>query len=161
MNENMDVLLKLFDVLKEATDKNEHAVQRLITQQHDLVDHIRHLPVEDLQLALKDHQKISSGEMDVCTETIETTSSDLMSELRKVTSRVNKMILVVSVAFSLMAGTYILVRSVSDSDKKFDKWEKKIEAQQKEERRAITDEVIKQLRDEIRKLNNENSNTRR
>jgi len=152
MNENIDVLLQLFGMLKESSDKNEDATQQLIVQQLDLVSHIKHLPIDDLRAALKEHQKTSADDIDACTETVESTTGDLMDELKKISGRVNKMILVVSVAFSLMVGTYILVRSVSDSDTKFNAWQKKIEEKQNSEHQAIADEVIEKLRDEIRKL---------
>lgn len=152
MTDNIDILIKLFDTLKESSDKNSGATQQLITQQLDLVSHIKNLPIEDLRDALKEHAKQATDDMGDCVETVTTSSVDLMGEVKIIGSKVNKMILVVLVAFSLLTGTYLFVRSSYDSGKKFQEWQEKIESQQNEEHHAIADEIIKQLREEIRSL---------
>ncbi len=151
MNDNINVLLKLFETLKESSDKNEEATQQLIVQQLDLVGHIKYLPIEDLRQALKDHAKESSSDIDLCSETVTTTSGDLMAEIKKVGSKVSKMILVVVVAFTLVTGLYVIIRSVADRD-----LQKKVDVTLTEEHRAITDEVIKEMRKEVLKMHNEN-----
>lgn len=151
MSDNINVLLKLFEILKESSDKNEEATQQLIVQQLDLVGHIKYLPIDDLRQALKDHAAKSSIDIDSCSETVTTTSGDLMAEIKKISSKVSKMILVVIVAFTILTGSYVIIRSVADKD-----LQNKVNVTLTEEHRAITDEVIKEMRKEVLKMHNEN-----
>ena len=151
MANNIDILLKLFATLKESSDKNEEATKQLILQQLELVGHIKHLPIEDLRQALKDHAKESSEEIDSCEETVTTTSEDLMTELKKMSNKVSKMILVVVVAFTILTGAYIIIRSVADN-------QESISATQEAQHRKVATDVIEEIRKEIRKLHNEDEN---
>ncbi len=114
MSDNITILVKLFETLKDSSDKNEETTQKLIVQQLELVSHIKHLPIEDLNQALKDHAKDSANNIDICTETVEVTGKDLMTEIKKVASNVNKMILVVLVTFAVLTGTYVFISNVAD-----------------------------------------------
>ncbi len=156
MSNNINILLKLFETLRESSDKNENTTQQLVVQQLELVGHIKHLPIEDLRDALKEHAKESSEDIDACSETVENTSGDLMLEIKKLISKVNKMILVVIVAFTVSAVAYGIIKTVADSDSKFDVWQEKIEKTQKEEHHKIANEVIEELRKEIRNLQDTN-----
>jgi hypothetical protein len=127
MSDNITILVKLFETLKEASDKNEDATQQLIVQQLELVGHIKHLPIEDLRQALKDHAKDSADNIDSCTETVEITGKDLMTEIKKLASKVNKMILVVLVTFAVLTGTYVFISNVADHKQESVVWQKKIE----------------------------------
>jgi Mg2+ and Co2+ transporter CorA len=148
MSNNIDILLKLFATLKESSDKNEEATQQLILQQLDLVGHIKHLPIEDLRQALKDHAKDSASDIDSCEETVTTTSADLMTAINNVGNKVTKIILVVSVAFTIAIATYGIMKSFYS--------DKAISVQRVEEHRVIATEVVEIIRDEIMKLNSEN-----
>jgi len=154
MTDNIDILLKLFETLKESSDKNEDATQQLIVQQLELVSCIKNLPIEDLRAALKEHAKQSADDIDDCTETVETKSVGLMDEIKKISSKVNKMILVVTVAFSLLAGTYIFVRSSYDSGIKFQEWQDRIEKRQRTEHSILVDEITKQIKEGFKNLKN-------
>jgi len=131
MSSNIDILLKLFETLKESSDKNEEATQQLMVQQLELVGHIKYLPIEDLKQALKDHAKNSAEGIDLCTETVKITSEDLMAEVKRLASKVNKMILVVLVTFTVLTTTYVFISDVVDHkvDHKQEsiEWQKKIE----------------------------------
>ena len=127
MSDNITILVKLFETLKEASDKNEDATQQLIVQQLELVGHIKHLPIEDLRQALKEHAKETSIDIDSCTETVETTSTDLMKEIKKLASKVTIMIVVVLVTFTVLTGTYVFISNVADHKKESIEWKKKIE----------------------------------
>lgn len=148
MADNIDILLKLFATLKESSDKNEEATKQLILQQLDLVSHIKHLPIEDLRQALKDHAKDSAENIDSCEETVTTTSGDLMTELKKISNKVGKMILVVLVTFSILTGGYIIIRSTVDN-------QESAVVYTEAEHRKIARDVIKEIRKEMRKLHDE------
>jgi len=154
MSDNINILLKLFETLKDSSDRNENATQQLIVQQLELVGHIKHLPIEDLRAALREHAKESSEDIDACSETVESTSGGLMAEIKTLISKVNRMILVVIVAFTVSGIAYSVIKTLYDSDSKFDKWQEKIENSQEEEHHKITNEIIEELRKEIRKLHN-------
>lgn len=118
MSENIHILLKLFDTLKEASDRNGSATEQLIVQQLELVSHIKHLPIEDLKQALKDHAKEASEDITSCSDTVESTSSGIKDEIQKINGKVGKAILVVVVAFTVMTGMYAFVKyDTSKSEK--------------------------------------------
>lgn len=114
MTDNIDILVKLFDTLKEASDENRKMTQVLVTQQHDLVGHVKSLPIKELRDSLKDHSVQSSQEIDTCTEVVETKTGSISDLLKKIDNKISKMIIIVSVAFTLLAGIYVFVRAVSD-----------------------------------------------
>ena len=147
MSDNITILVKLFETLKESSDKNEDATQQLIVQQLELVGHIKHLPIEDLKQALKEHAKDSADSIDLCAETVEVTGKDLMEEIKKLAGKVNKMILVVLVTFTVLTGTYVFISNVADRKQESIEWKKKIE-------KAKEDMVNKAI-EEFKKGNNE------
>ena len=151
MSDNITILVKLFETLKESSDKNEEATQQLIIQQLDLVGHIKHLPIEDLRQALKDHAKESSEEIDSCEETVTTTSGDIMGAITKLASKVTKMIIVVSVAFTVIMGSYVIIRTFSDNVGT----QKETDIKRIEEHRIIASEVIEAIRKEVMRLHEE------
>ncbi|MCK5611085.1 hypothetical protein KAR91_54935 [Candidatus Pacearchaeota archaeon] len=147
MSDNITILVKLFETLKESSDKNEDATQQLIVQQLELVGHIKHLPIEDLKQALKEHAKDSSDNIGACTETVEVTGKDLMEEIKKLSSRVSKMILVVLVTFTVLTGTYVFISNIADHKKESIEWKKKIE--------EAKEEMVNKAIEEFKKGNNE------
>ncbi len=120
MIDNISILVKLFETLKASTDKNEQATQQLIVQQLELVGHIKHLPIQDLKDALTEHSKDSKKEVNDCTENVDIKTTDLMTELTKLNNKVGKMILVVFVAFTILMGSYVIIRTVADKEKLYD-----------------------------------------
>ena len=148
MANNIDILLKLFATLKESSDKNEEATKQLILQQLELVGHIKHLPIDDLREALKEHAKDSEENIDSCEETVTTTSGDIMTEIKKMSNKISKMILVVVVSFTILTGAYVLIRSIADN-------QKSISATQEAQHHKIDLETI---RKEIRRLHDEDEN---
>ena len=107
----IDVMLKLFDTLKQSSDKNEATIQKLIEQQHALIGHIEYLPIKELQEALKEHDKGSTEDIDSCTETVKTTTDIILEKVNIIDTKVGKMITVVIVAFALLTMSYLFVTS--------------------------------------------------
>jgi hypothetical protein len=62
------------------------------------------------------------------------------------------MILVVIVAFTILMGTYVFVRSIADNEATLKEWKKEIETSQTSEHHKIAAEVIKEIKKEIEKL---------
>ena len=116
MSDTLDFVSKLFDTLKEASKDSNTALQRLVSQQQELVNHVKGLPITELHEALKDHDTNSKGEIDACTETVETKTDTILTKVNLIDGKIGKMITVVLVAFGLLAGTYIFVRSAVDVD---------------------------------------------
>ena len=105
MNGSSDIIIKLFDTLKDATNKSESTMQTLITQQQTLVDTVKHMPMNEIRQDIKDH--IISAQKE---------RKEISNKIEKVDSKVVKMILVVIVAFTILTGSYMFVRSASDYD---------------------------------------------
>lgn len=107
-SDNIQVLLKLFDTLKDSSVRNEASTNELIKQQMELVSHIQTLPVEDLRRALKEH----SG---TCTNNHEKTLIDIgqrdkdnnnkmdtiIKKVDDVSTKIKIMITVVAVSFTI------------------------------------------------------------
>lgn len=132
MSDNITILVKLFETLKDSSDRNEETTQKLIVQQLELVSRIKNLPIEDLKQALKEHAKDSVNDISSCAETVETTGSDLMKEIKRLASKVNMMIVVVLVTFTILTGTYVFISDVADHRKESIERQEEIEKVKKE-----------------------------
>jgi predicted PurR-regulated permease PerM len=132
MNGSSDIIIKLFDTLKDSTDKNERTMQTLINQQQVLVENVTHLPIDEIKQDIKDHIVSAREERKVISDKVDTISS-----------KVTKMILVVVAAFSLFTVAYFVVRSTSDIDK--------IKKEITREQEIKHDEIIETIRKEFQK----------
>ncbi len=150
MSDNISILVTLFETLKTSTDKNEEATQQLIVQQLDLVGHIKHLPIQDLKDALASHATNSKKEVDDCSDNVDTKTSDLMAEIVKLSGKVSKMILVVVVAFTILMGSYVVIRSIADKVKIYDYTA--VEAKQSKAFDDRIDGLMINIRKEMKKL---------
>ena len=91
-----DIILKLFDTLKESTDKNERTMQILISQQQSLVENVTHLPISEIKEEIKDHIVSAHAERKVIEDKID-----------KIDHKVAKMIIVVLVASTILGGGWL------------------------------------------------------
>jgi len=103
MNGSPDIILKLFDTLKDSTDKNERTMQTLINQQQTLVDTVSHMPISEIRQEIKDHITSAHEER-----------KEISVKVDKVDSKVAKMIIVVLVAFSILTGGFFIIKSSVD-----------------------------------------------
>jgi len=138
-NGNPEIILKLFDTLKESTDKNERTMQTLINQQQALVDHVKHMPMKEIRQEIQDHIESAFNEREQIKTKIDTKSETILEKLRTIDTKVVKMIVVVIVAFAIISGGTIIFRALSETtghshneiyervDERFDQIEKKIE----------------------------------
>jgi len=157
MTDNIEILVKLFETLKTSSDKNEESTRQLIVQQLELVNHIKNMPISDLKQALKDHAKESAQDIDTCSETITTTTTDLMKELRSMHSKVTKMLIALALIVSIATGGYFIIRATADNDtiiqkhldKKFNELSKQISKERQDE--------IQKLREEMEGLHKDGS----
>jgi hypothetical protein len=100
MNGSSDIILKLFDTLKDSTDKNERTIQTLINQQQILVDNVTHMPMNEIRQEIKDHI-ISAREE----------RKGILDKIIKIDAKVGKMIVVVLVTFTILSGGWLYVKS--------------------------------------------------
>ena len=131
MNGSSDIVLKLFDTLKDSTDKNERTMQTLINQQQALVDNVKHMPVDEIRQDIKEHIIAAHEER-----------KNILDIINIVNSKVTRMILIMGVAFSLFAAAYFIVRSTTD----FDKIKKEITEEQESEHNLIIEEIRKEFK---------------
>lgn len=151
MTDNIEILVKLFETLKNSSDKNEEATRQLIVQQLELVNQIKHLPIDDLKQALKDHAKESAKDMNACTEVVSVTSSDVMAELRIIKGKLTRMLIALGLIVSIATGGYFIIRATADNeaviekhlDKKFDELSDKITRERSDELDKIREEMLK------------------
>ena len=105
MNESSDIILKLFDTLKDSTDKNERTMQILIGQQQLLVESVTHMPINEIRQEVKDHIESAHEER-----------NGIIKILNKVDSKVTKMILVVLISFTIFTGGFFIIKSAVEFD---------------------------------------------
>ena len=146
MAENIDLMVKLFETLKQSSDKNEATLQKLIEQQHSLIGHIEYLPIKELQIALKDHNKESSDEITTCTDTVNTTSNSILERVKKIDGKIGKMITIVLVAFSLLTITFVIAKMTMDSGL----MDKKIKTQLSTNKQSDHNAIIKAVREAMK-----------
>ena len=152
---NVNVLVKLFETLKESINKDEAATLKLIMQQLDLVNQIKQLPVSELKSMLKEHATESSDDIDECSGTVELKTDEILTAIAKLANRVKVMIVAVSVAITVATGGYFVIRAVNDNDK-IDSIST-IRQEIKLEQQTIIDDMTKSIREEMKKLHNEDA----
>lgn len=158
MSEAIETLNKLFDTLKDASNRNEAATEKLVDQQLELVTHIKTMPVAELRSALKDHALKSEQDIQDCNGTIELKTADIMEEIKKLSAKVTKMIIVVSVAFAVATAGYFLIRYAAEKSTPSPNWEdrlQQIENDQHDDFDKRLDQLSKELRDEMQRLHDE------
>jgi len=145
----MDLLLKLFDTLKDASKETRDLCQAMMTNQNNIGNYIKNLPMTDLTAALKDHSKESTKEIGTCTETVQTKSDIILEEVRTLKQKVRTMIIVVMVAFSLFGMSLLIAGIIIDSDK--NKSTSIIEKQREHEHETLKNDILETIREELRK----------
>lgn len=136
MSDPIEILSKLFDNLKDASNRTEVATQKLIDQQMEVVGHIKAMPIDDIRKALNEHAIESR-----------TTHQSILS-------RVTKMLIIVSVAVSVSTLGYFMIRYTAENQIT-STWEKKYQQIEKEKEKQIDEKLevmIKQIREEMKKL---------
>jgi hypothetical protein len=103
MNGSSDFIIKLFDTLKESTDKNERTMQTLINQQQILVDTVKHMPINEIRKEIQDHIDSAKEERNI-----------ILDHIVKMDFKITKMIITVIVAFTIVTGGYLFIRSIVD-----------------------------------------------
>jgi len=103
-------LIKLFDTLKDSSKETQQLCHAMLTNQQNIGNYIKTLPMSDLKEALKEHSKESTDEIGTCTETVESKSDIILEEVKEIKGKVTKMILVVIVAFTLFTSAVLIAR---------------------------------------------------
>jgi len=111
-----DFLLKLFDTLKDASKETQQLCHALLTNQNDIGNLLKNIPVKELKDTLKEHSKESSADIKACTEIIELKNDGVLDRLKTVETKIAKMILVVIVAVGLFSAALLIGSLVRDKD---------------------------------------------
>lgn len=136
MGDPIEILSKLFDNLKDASNRTEAATQKLIDQQMEVVGHIKAMPVDDIRKALNEHAIESR-----------TTQQSILS-------RVTKMLIIVSVAVSVSTLGYFMIRYTAENQIASTMEKKYIQMQKEKEEQMDKklENMMEQIRDEINEL---------
>ncbi len=127
MAEITDVLLKLFDTLKDQMKDVQNAINALLTNQNNIGNYIKTLPMDDVKQMLKDHAKESSSEIDSCTETVEMKTDTILEEVREIKGKIKTMVIIVLVVVSLFSAAILIGTLAKDTDPNHSHLEQKIE----------------------------------
>lgn len=142
----VDLLIKLFDTLKDSIKDIQNICQALLTNQTSIGNYMKNLPMEEVKGLLKDHSKESTTEIGTCKETVEIKSNNLLQKINSMDNKINKMIIVITVAFALLTVAYFVVRSTTDVDKIKKEIATDIENEQKKEHQEIIDAVTEAMK---------------
>jgi len=149
-----NILSKLFDTLRHASDRNEDATQKLIVQQLDLVSHIKGMPVSELRKALENHAKDSKSDIDECSGKVVTTSNDIMKYLSEINNKITKMLIALTVVIAVATGGYFVIRYAAEKGAPPAAWEERLRTIEEDQHNDIDeklDEFMKEMRKEIRR----------
>ena len=151
MSDAVTTLEKLFDTLKDASNRTEIATNKLLDQQMELVTHIKTMPMADLRAALKEHASKSDKDINACSGSIELMSVDITNEIKKLANKVKQMILVVTVALAVVTAGYFILRYAAEkSNPPIVKWEQRLQQIEQDQHEDI-DERLQEFMREIKK----------
>jgi predicted PurR-regulated permease PerM len=136
-----EIIVKLFDTLKDSSDKTTEALNNLISQQNELISHVNHLPIDDLKQALRDRS--DQAAKDVEKSSID--SKTILEKLRDMDKKLSKVLIAIAVAFSIIAAAYIIVRSTTDTNKIINTVVKRIDQDQDQKHDRIINEIKKEI----------------
>lgn len=109
---DIELILTLFDTLKESNDKIGQQVEKQTDAIIRLSGFIKEgVQPEDLKKMLEEHN-IHSGEhldnIDTCTETVEKNTNNIENLLNKISGRIKTMITVVVAAFAVLMISFVV-----------------------------------------------------
>lgn len=112
----IDLVEKLFGTLSEALNKQSETTQKVYDSMREWLTIAKNEPRNtDLMNEIK---RIEEGGFDLPITTVQAHQkiNSIDDKVDKISKRVNTMIIAVVVAFSMLAGSYFLVRAVVDKD---------------------------------------------
>jgi len=115
-----ELLIKLFDTLKDASKETQQMCLAILQNQNNISNFMDNIPIQELKDTLKEHSKEAAADMDVCTETIETTSHSILERVKVIEGKIGKMILTVLVVFALFSSAVLIGTLIQKSDKSTD-----------------------------------------
>lgn len=140
---NAELIIKLFDTLRDTDSQLIRRVEKetdaLISMGHNL---------DKIKSVIDEHAKYSNDtlrDLAVCSEESETKHKEILEIVKNTSKRVWTMIIVVGVAFSLMAVSYMVVRNSVET-----MINDKIRFSDPEHDKLV--EQIKNLQDEVERL---------
>ncbi|MCK5603429.1 hypothetical protein KAR91_16205 [Candidatus Pacearchaeota archaeon] len=103
-----DLLIKLFDTLKDSIRDMQQLCQAMLTNQTNIGNYVKNLPIDEVKELLKEHSKDSSVEIETCSETVETQADAILNEVKELKGKVKTMIIIVIVAFTLFTSAILI-----------------------------------------------------
>jgi len=145
MTDQNDFIKMLFDTVETAVKDNSSTVKELITQQMNLVNTVEKMPITDIREELKKHVTDAHNER-----------KSILDKVNELSGKVKLMIGIVSAAVIITGIVYVIGRYYIDysPQKKMIQIEEKIKEQQSHEH----DQLIKAVREEIKKFHPEADN---
>lgn len=139
MSDPIEILSQLFGTLKDASNRNEKATQKLIDQQMELVGHIKAMPIEDIRKALSEHV------------------TESRNGIADIAAKVTKIFIIVGVTITVATSGYFLIRHSAEKQSKLT-WKQElelIEHQQEEAMDKKLEIMMEEIRKEMRRLHKE------
>ena len=144
MSDPIETLNRLFDTLRDASNRNEKSTDKLIDQQIKLIGEIKNMPITDIKTALKDH----ADQTAVDKKEIDTHTNEIMEMLRIILGKVNKMMTVFALVVAITMGTYVVIRYLAEDKNSVEELRQEL----KEKRQAEQKEFLEMIKIEMEKL---------
>jgi len=150
MSDPIDTLSKLFDTLKDASNRNEKSTDKLIDQQIKLIGEIKNMPVADIKQALHDH----AAQTVLDKQDIDTHTNEIMDVLRIILGKINKMMTIFALVVTITVGSYVIIRYLADDQNRVEALRQELKKERDVEQKAI----MEQIKKEMQRLHNEEWN---
>lgn len=106
----VDLIIKLFDVLTESSKETRKGIQAVLTNQNDIGNYIKTLPLNDVKETIKDHNNTASDKITTCTDSVYATSDKILERVEVLRGKVIMMVTIVLVTFAVFTSAVFIAR---------------------------------------------------
>jgi len=148
MSDPIETLNRLFDTLREASNRNEKSTDKLIDQQIKLIAEIKNMPITEIKTALKDHADQTALDK----RDIDSHTNEIMETLRVILGKINKMMTVFALVVTITMGTYVVIRYLAEDKVTVQNLKQEISQELKEEWKKEQELFLQKIKKEIQNL---------
>jgi len=152
MSDPIETLNRLFDTLREASNRNEKSTDKLIDQQIKLIAEIKNMPITEIKTALKDHADQTALDK----RDIDSHTNEIMETLRVILGKINKMMTVFALVVTITMGTYVVIRYLAEDKVTVQNLKQEISQELKEEWKKEQELFLQKIKKEIQNLHEDN-----
>jgi len=150
-----NLILKLFDMLKDAVKEVSDTLKQLLNNQQSIGEYMKTLPIKELKDSLREHDRDANNNIDSCTETVQLQTSDILKSIQSLKDIIVRSIIIISVFFTLVTSGWFyksFIQPQSNDDLKGIILNLEKSINEAKEKSTENNKLIEDLRETIRKL---------